>query len=393
MSGWKQWQVAEVVDADDFQNYLQDQVVQVYATEAARGSALGTALTEGMVSYINSTNQIAVYDGANWGGISQAVSPNYIINGAFDIWQRGTSFANTQFTVYTADRWYGWRGAGARFSVSRQTPTLQGFRFAARIGRPSGNTELNAINFLNSFETSNSVALANQPATFSFWARAGANFSAASSALGATVSVGTGTDENWISGYTGNNNAITQNVTLTTSWQRFTLTGTLPANTNEITTRFNYTPVGTAGADDWFEVTGVQLEAGSVATPFKRNANSLQGELAACQRYYWRAIVDGSGDRFAQGHNTSTTEGLFFTQFPVQMRTSPLALEQSGTAGDYSIAASTGLVTASAVPTYVVATPWNAVTSIVVASGLTAGQGSQARATSANSFLGWSAEL
>jgi hypothetical protein len=66
MSGWKQWQVAEVVDADDFQTYLQNQVVQVYADSTARTTALGTAVIEGMVSYLEDTNALEFYNGSTW---------------------------------------------------------------------------------------------------------------------------------------------------------------------------------------------------------------------------------------------------------------------------------------------------------------------------------------
>jgi hypothetical protein len=66
MSGWKQWQVAEVVDADDFQTYLQNQVVQVYADSTARTTALGTAVIEGMVSYLEDTNALQFYNGSTW---------------------------------------------------------------------------------------------------------------------------------------------------------------------------------------------------------------------------------------------------------------------------------------------------------------------------------------
>jgi hypothetical protein len=69
MTGWKQWSIGEVVEADDFQTYVQDQVVQVYATEAARGSALGTAVSAGMMSYIEATAALQVY-GTAWANVS-----------------------------------------------------------------------------------------------------------------------------------------------------------------------------------------------------------------------------------------------------------------------------------------------------------------------------------
>ncbi len=70
MSGWKSWAIAEVVEATDFQNYIQDQVVQVYASSGARGSALGTAVTEGMISYLNDTNSLEYYSGSAWVAVS-----------------------------------------------------------------------------------------------------------------------------------------------------------------------------------------------------------------------------------------------------------------------------------------------------------------------------------
>jgi hypothetical protein len=69
MTGWKAWQIGEVVDADDFQTYLQDQVVQVYANATARTSALGTAVSRGMVSYLEDTAALQVY-GTAWANVS-----------------------------------------------------------------------------------------------------------------------------------------------------------------------------------------------------------------------------------------------------------------------------------------------------------------------------------
>jgi len=70
VTGWKEWAIAEVVEASDFQSYIQDQVVQVYADSGARGSALGTAVADGMVSYLEDTNSVEVYYSAAWNSIS-----------------------------------------------------------------------------------------------------------------------------------------------------------------------------------------------------------------------------------------------------------------------------------------------------------------------------------
>ena len=70
MTGWKSWVDGEIVEADDFQNYVQDQVVQVYAGTAARSTALGTAVTEGMISYLSDTNALQYYSGSAWVDVS-----------------------------------------------------------------------------------------------------------------------------------------------------------------------------------------------------------------------------------------------------------------------------------------------------------------------------------
>jgi hypothetical protein len=60
----------EVLTASNVMNYLQDQVVQTYAGTAARGSAIGTAVSEGMVSYLADSNDVQVYDGAAWNDLA-----------------------------------------------------------------------------------------------------------------------------------------------------------------------------------------------------------------------------------------------------------------------------------------------------------------------------------
>ena len=149
--------------------------------------------------------------------------------------------------------------------------------------------------------------------------------------------------------------------------------------------------VGTNGAT--FYITGVQLEAGSVATPFERRPYGT--ELALCQRYYFRITGGGeNADALGTYWCISATRGDAVTQFPVTMRIAPTALEQTGTASDYVIAHLATGVTCSAVPAFTRATKDAARTQGTVAGGLTAGNGCSITTISGGfGFLGWSAEL
>jgi hypothetical protein len=70
MSGWKSWAIGEVVEADDFQTYIQNQAVQNYADASARTAALGTFVAEGMVAYLADTNTLQFYNGTAWENVS-----------------------------------------------------------------------------------------------------------------------------------------------------------------------------------------------------------------------------------------------------------------------------------------------------------------------------------
>jgi hypothetical protein len=268
----------------------------------------------------------------NLGG---AVAPyvagkNALINGGMDIWQRGTTSASITTTqVYTADRWTAVTGASTGTVVSRQstsdTTNLPFIQYCARIQRTAGQTGTSFVQFAQSMESVNSVPFAGKTITVSFYARAGANYSSASNALNVLMLTGTGTDQQVLVGYTGSVSAINSFATLTTTWQRFTFTATLATTTNEIGLDLYYTPVGTAGANDYFEVTGIQLEMGSQATPFARSGGTIGGELALCQRYYWRNSTQSG--TYALGFAASTTSSRYLVNFPVSMRISPTSLE------------------------------------------------------------------
>jgi hypothetical protein len=338
---------------------------------------------------------------ASGGPVSPSIAgKNAIINGGMDIWQRGTTFALAlNVPTYTADRWYNARSATGQ-TVSRQatgdTTNLPNIQYCARVQRDNANTSTAEVRLAQAFETVNSIPLAGQVVTLSFYARRGANYSAASNLIGSQIIIGTGTDQNALtSGYTGQSTLSSATPTLTTTWQRFTQTATIPATATEITTLFTYTPIGTAGAADYFEVTGVQLELGSVATPFSRAGGTIQGELLACMRYYY-LLVRGNGNYipFSNGYQFSSTQVTGITPFPVAMRTAPTLDMSGGT--DYYLFSRNGandfwntcISDGSSTTTGAITVPSNI-------SG-TAGNGGAFYSATANTgtgYIAWSAEL
>ena len=242
-------------------------------------------------------------------------------------------------------------------------------------------------------ETANAIPYAGKIVTMSFYARVGANFSATSSTINAYVTTGTGTDQNGILGaWTGAATPLSQNFTATTTWQRFSVTGTFASNVTEFYNYVNFTPTGTAGAADYLEVTGIQLEIGSVATPFTRSGGTIQGELAACQRYYWRQTGPGVYARIAgSGIGNTTTQANFVPTFPVTMRTVPTSV-------DFSTLLLYDTVNLTAVTSLVISASSSTLNSIEliagVASGLTAFRPYMlANNNNAAGYLGLSAEL
>jgi len=260
---------------------------------------------------------------------------NGVLNSGMNVWQRGTSIAvAASSNPYTCDRWKMSLASGASYTVSRQatndTTNLPFIQYCARVQRDSGQTGVNANYFIQGIETVNSIPFAGKSVTFSFYARKGANFSAASDVLTFLVAYGTGTDQDPAGAYTGQANAINTTATLTTTWQRFTATATMPATATEIKTFFTYTPVGTAGANDYYEVTGVQLEVGNQASPYAPATPTYATELAACQRYYYRTTPGtANGSVASTGIAKSTTVTTTFVSNPVAMRITPSSVDYS----------------------------------------------------------------
>jgi ribosomal protein L27 len=326
-----------------------------------------------------------------------AAGKNSVLNSDYSTWQRGTTFTSVANVGYTADRWCIFTGSVSGRDVSRQatndTTNLPFIKYAARVGRASGNT--NTTNFFigQSYESVNSTELAGKTVTISYYARAGANYSSASNVLNVYAAWGTGTDQNIFAGFTGQTSLGGSNGTLTTTWQRFTTTGTLGATATQFGLYFGYTPSGTAGAADYFEITGVQVEIGSVATAFQTATGTIQGELAACQRYYIRyKSEDGSTNNptLNLGQMVSTSAFRFVLPFPTAMRVKPSAVEYSG----FRLNSGATQYTSGAI-TIDQANTLNTQLNVVITSGPAAGTAGWLIAGSGSStdYLGLSAEL
>jgi hypothetical protein len=271
---------------------------------------------------------------------TKAVASNPVINSSFQVWQRGTSFVPTASGVYCADRWQSYRSvAGSTITrqVTNDTTNLPFIQYCTRVQRDSGNTSVQPILYVTSLESVNAIPFAGKTINFSFYARAGTNYSPTSSVLTAQLRTGTGTDQNALmTGYTGTANTISQNATLTTTWQRFQYSATLPTTTTEFAPYFTMTPVGTAGANDYYEITGVQIDLNAVALPFRTNGTTFQGELAMCQRYYVRQISQYSAySNYGFGYAVSTTTTRITLSLPVTMRVAPLSIDVSSNLGLY----------------------------------------------------------
>jgi hypothetical protein len=318
---------------------------------------------------------------------------NAIINGNFDFWQRDTSLAGTD-NSYNADRWItSFSGSGSTRTVSRQTFTLGQtdvphnpkyfYRYNQSVAG-SGSTYSNFEQRIEGVQT-----FAGQTVTLSFYAKAAAPVTI-SEGIVATQSFGFGGSPS-SAVYT-----FVSTWALTTSWVRHSYTFTLPSisgktlgtsGTDYLGIAFNI-PLNTTFTID---IASVQLELGSVATPFERRPFGT--ELALCHRYYFRTPDMAVGSRHGVGHATSTTAAVVIVNFPTAMRIAPTSIETSGTATDYTLAIAGSNVNCSAVPAYLINSTVSGSVTCTVASGLTNNIALILRASSTSGYIGWSAEL
>jgi hypothetical protein len=366
---------------------------------AAKGDLLGASANDTpAVLTVGANGETLVADssattGLRWQG-DYAAGKNKIINGDMRISQRGTSFTIAANSTYTLDRYIAVYSTAlpTAWTVSQETFTpgaapVAGYEAASFLR--SALTTIGTATAVGIRQLIEDVrTFAGQTVTLSFYAKADAN---------CTISV-TST-QNFGAGGSGAVDALAAtSQAITTSWVRYSFTYAVPSISGKTigTNSFLNVRINHPNSNSTIDIWGLQMEAGSVATVFQTATGTLQGELSAAQRYYYRANATGGYSRFGLGQATGATTATVVVPFPVVMRTRPTALEQSGTASHYAAvnAGASSTLAGTSVPTFDSANTQTATVTFTVSTGLVAGNASQCTDNNTSSaYLGWSAEL
>ena len=315
---------------------------------------------------------------------------NIVINGGIDFWQRGTTFTGFNPGAYSADRWgITSTGTGINTTVTQDTSTPNAsIKYAIKYqqvsGTSTGVTEWRGRQFI---EVSAVRPLQGKFITTSFWYKSNLTGNHVIR-VGIFQATGSGLDSLQSFSYPTAN--VWQYVSVTHSCLVGT-TGWSVAE-NQAGAFLDVGPSQTSyAANDYFEFTNMQLESGSVATPFSRAGGTYQGELAACQRYYYRIGGSYVYEILGVGNARSTTVGDVVLSMPVTMRTAPSSIDFSSIALLRDFGSSPIAITSVA---FSGAGKNTVISGCTVASGLTAGQNYYTVANNSTSaYVAVSAEL
>jgi hypothetical protein len=329
-----------------------------------------------------------------------AAGKNKLINGDFRINQRALTSNTTD--GFGFDRW--------KLNQSGGTTTYSAQTFTAGAAPVAGYEATNYARLLTSGQSAaghyalltqdiESVrTFAGQTVTISFWAQAGSG----------TPKIAVELDQQFGSGGSSRVTTYAGQVTLSTSWARYSVTVAVPSISGKtVGTASDFLSVvlwvsagstfnartGSLGIqNNTFNIWGVQAENGSVATAFQTATGTIQGELAACQRYYFRNTGGATYSQVGRSINSSTTKSYGAVDLAVSMRITPASLEYSNLqvnepgVGSQAITALTIISTESG--------PKIAAVEITVASGLNANRAVNIQNNNNTAgYLAFSAEL
>lgn len=279
-------------------------------------------------------------------GAAAPLSPNYLINGAFEVNQRAFSTSISTANVYGYDRWY-LNAGGGTFSYAPNTfatgacPVVgfdgTGYARLSVSGQSTGQyCSLNQ-------RIENVATAAGQTVVVSVYAKATID----GKKLGVYFGQGFGTG--------GSTTVYTYSsaATLTTSWARYSFVINLPSIAGKTIGTSSFVEFGISASDAYnpsvgaqdaiIDIAFAQVELGSVATPFRRNGASIADEVSSCQRYYLSTSLLG-----LVGHFYNSTQASYNITFPAAMRVAP-SIGFNGAFVTYSASASGRTTTMSVV--------------------------------------------
>jgi hypothetical protein len=273
-----------------------------------------------------------------------AAGKNKVINGDFTINQRAFTSVTANAT-YTFDRWQTTIVAGGgTVTVTPQTFTpgaapvagYEGKNFL-RMVTASMSTSASLAQMNNNLEDVRTFA--GETITVSFWAKAASG----------TPFIMAYVNQNFGTGGSPSSPVFTTGTAkqaITTSWARYSFVINVPSisgktlgtdanNSSYLSIRFVVSSgsdydasIGAFGVqNNTFDIWGVQAEAGSVATAFQTATGTLQGELAACQRYYQRTTNTQTFGALGNGFFLDTTTARILVSLQNAMRTAPTSVD------------------------------------------------------------------
>jgi hypothetical protein len=314
-------------------------------------------------------------------------SPNYAVNGAFDFWQRGTSFTVTNANGYTADRFYCYAaGANATAARSTTTPTASIAPYSLEFTGAASQTALEIgqrieSQYMNALKT-----------TVTFSAKVYNNTGAA---FTPTIYIQTPTAvDNW-AGLTNVVNNVSLQSCADGAWTTIYYTADWSGYSNISNGAAIIVEFGSAANANTkkIRITEWQVTPTPIIMPFQRSSATLAGELDACLRYFWAYNVsDTNTQGFNAGLAISTTRAIFPVRYPKPMRTKPSLAASANSNfviiyGGYSTATATSISMNNGGPQAFEL-------DVSVASGLTSGNAAMIGTTgNASAYLWLSAEL
>jgi hypothetical protein len=340
-AGYYDYSTNEVLTAQNVQQYIQDQAVQVYENAEARDLALGAEVSEGMVTFLKDTGRLEVYSAEIEGQpytplvYNRGAGKNHLLNGDFSVCQRARFDDPTAIETsrvgrhYVFDAWAATsyvNNGGVNSTLVQRRKWGNASNNICPVPRYEASSYMRITSTL--FQTlidqriENVATLNDKTVTLSFYVRNiegdvtvrfTQNFGTSGSApvvIEKTIATGNPYFE---------------------TFSRFQVSVDLPTIVGKTVGANSYlmveisTPLIDRSIDFW----GIQLEEGDFATEFTRSNPDYALELQACQRNFVRFQAQRPEDSFtdtnwlAEGVATVNNTAQFGVIFPVNMRALP----------------------------------------------------------------------